>query len=210
MRSAAEAVSVRAALALLALALPALAAGQQPYAAMRLGAAAPQHPDLAGFDRGVAAEAAAGLRLHENLAIELSAGRFAVGSSSTSWVRMGSSPDAFTTTVTFSRHLAVHPVLVTARLLVPVGGVELGILGGAGAYSVSGEEVVSAYGERRVVRSANELGLGGHGGASVAARLAPGAQVGLEVRYVVGSVRMYGATTRLDAVLAFAGMSFVR
>jgi opacity protein-like surface antigen len=129
-----EDMKARTVVAALALAVTGPARAQEwlerTYVEARTGVASPRADELAPFDPALSLEVGAGYRFHRNLAIEVSASRFAF---ETEPVQVGltSSPSALIGTLIL--HERLLPVMLDAKGVLPLGRAELYALAGAGA-----------------------------------------------------------------------------
>jgi opacity protein-like surface antigen len=186
--------------AALAIALAATAARAQVdrpyYVGLRLGVFSPQHSDLDGYGSGFAAEVAVGSRFMPNLAGEVAVGNYRAGFD-------GPAYDATGGVYTLKSTLSMTPITATAKLLLPLGPFEPYGLIGAGAYLASMDW---DDGYSRLTSSSTTFGV--HVGAGLGILFAPQATLGVEVRYVMASPRLFDQTWGTDGLQITGAASF--
>ena len=166
------------------------------YFALKLGAVSPQHDDISAYGTGFSAEGALGYRVNPNLALELSVGRFALNASA--YGNLGG------VVVNFTDDVVAYPVLGTLKLVLPFDKVELfGLLGG-GVYFISDEAKATATGVAPVTVSGSDTTFGFHLGGGAGFRVTQNAMFGAELKYIIGSTKMYDATFHFNSLI-FAG-----
>lgn len=191
----------------LAALLPTLASAQQHalgesgYLGARVGAVLPKHDDLEGFDNGFSFEAVIGRRVSPNLALEASLGRFGINASGSFF-----DPD---TGVTFDAEMDISAIPLTAsvKAIAPLDQVELYGLLGAGLYFLSSEIRVTGGLAGSASDDATALGL--HLGGGFAAHVSPQVKLGAELKYVMGSAKLFDSSNHFDSMLIGGSLGFV-
>jgi opacity protein-like surface antigen len=163
---------------------------RKAYLALKVAMVIPQKDaDLRGFDDGFALEGAVGVRLGENLGLELEVGRLSLGRSQTA-LAGGVIP------LTVNEDVVAYPVMATVKLVVPTRRLELYALAGAGVYFMSGELEASAPGFIPLAQKDSDTQFAFQLGGGAAFRLAPRVQLGGEVKYVTGETELFLDTLR--------------
>jgi opacity protein-like surface antigen len=106
--------------------------------------------------------------------------------------------------VNFTDDVVAYPVLGTLKLVLPLEKLELfGLLGG-GVYFISDEAKASAAGIAPVTVSGSDSTFGFHLGGGASYRVTQNAMFGAELKYIVGSTKMYDTTFHFNSLI-FAG-----
>jgi opacity protein-like surface antigen len=178
------------------------------YLTTRLGAFLPKHSDLGPLNAGFDGELGLGYRLARNLGVEGSVGySIATGGVSRS--------DPTTGRLAGDTTLSVVPVTATFRALLPLDGIEISALAGAGVYFAH-MEVEGSRGyftpDTALLRtgtwSSSDTPVGVHLGAGFGAHVTPRLLLGADLRYVFASAKLFDTTMhigglRLGAVLGY-------
>lgn len=197
-----------AALALVAaIALPTFGAAQEPiragqtYVVVKLGAIVPQHDDVEYFDNGFALEGAVGFLANQNIALELAVGRFAISATQTAVVSG--------IVVTATEDVVAYPVTATVKLIAPIDKVQLFGLVGGGLYFMSDDVKATAPGYVPITDSDTDSPFALHFGGGLNIRLSPAALLGAEVKYIVGTAKMWDSSNHFDSVMLGGGLTFL-
>ncbi len=179
-----------------------MAESGKAYLAVKLGAVFPKHEDLKGFDNGFALEAAAGYRANENLALEVSVGRFSIS-------RSGTYYDAYygvfyTETVDDT----AIPIMVTAKAIFQVEKLELYGLAGGGLYLISSHVEDKAAGYAPFTASDSSSAFGFHIGAGASLRFSPRASIGAEAKYAIGTVNIWDVDQHFDSIIVAGTLTY--
>ena len=170
------------------------------YVAGRVGILLPKANDLEGFDNGLVVEAILGRRVNPYVALEASIGYLLMGFYRAS-DRARTSAD-----------VSAVPLTAGVKLIAPLDKVDLYGLLGAGVYffsnefEASGIDAVSGYYSNAATDSDASLGLTIGGG--LTARLARRFTLGGDVRYLIGSVRLFRQDMRYDSLLIGGTLSW--
>lgn len=192
-------------ISLLALApLAALGEGPPNYAVLKAGLYSPQDDDLddLGADTGFNGELAFGHYFHQNLALEFGIGYFQTEGSASISDPFGS--------LSFDGEIKTYPVTVTAKLLVPAGGIELYGAAGIGIYfSEADITIVSTVpGIPSASASEDDTVLGFHIGAGANFNINPQVFAGIEGRYLFAEPDFGGLELKIDGFTVTANLGY--
>ncbi len=182
---------------------PAYAGGpSRTYVAVKLGLVAPQHSDLDGMDSGFAIEGTLGYRLHPNIALELSLGRWSMSGSE-------SITDPTVGTINGKLEFVGYPLLLTAKAVLPLDRIQLYALAGGGVHFVTATAKLDAPGLGLTASESDSSSpFAFHFGGGLSVDLAPRIAVGAEVRYVIGEMTAFDATGHFDHLFVAGTLTF--
>jgi opacity protein-like surface antigen len=173
----------------------------ETYVTARLGAVVPQSSDLKGYDTGLAFEAAFGYRATPNFAFEGGIGRFAMSRSSTFY-------DPSIGTYTENDESSAIPFTFTVKAIAPTPRVDLYALAGAGVYLVhaKAEAVQSGFSLGSMSDDASSLAI--HLGGGIAGRVSPNVSLGAELKYIIGSVKLFDVNGSFDSLIIAGSVNY--
>jgi opacity protein-like surface antigen len=172
------------------------------YVALRGGMYQPRGDflDVIEFNNGLELEAAFGVQVHRNVALEGGIGYY------------GASTDTMTVTdgvdtISLKLKLGVIPITASVRLLAPAGAVTFSALAGVGIHmaEVEAEADISGVGGS-LSESNNVFGL--HLGGGVAVKVSERASVGAELRYTFAETTFLDEDVELDGLRIGAALTF--
>jgi hypothetical protein len=166
------------------------------YLSVKLGAISPQHDDISAYGTGFSIEGALGYRVNPNVALELSVGRFAL--SATAPGVIGG------VLANITDDIVAYPVLATLKLVLPVQKLDLFGLVGGGVYFIQDEVKATAPGFPAASISDSDSAFGLHLGGGLNVHVSPHASFGAELKYVIGSAKLYDTTGHFNSLI-FAG-----
>jgi opacity protein-like surface antigen len=172
------------------------------YVFARLGAYSPQKTDLDGYGTGFEGELGLGYRFIRYLAVEGAVGSYRSKHETMSDPVSGAS-------IPGTGALSVVLVTGTLRAMLPLGPVEISALGGLGVYwaSLDGSIPVmlppytpdKTATVRWPVKSTDRV-LGAHVGAGAGVDLTPRVSLGVDLRYVFATAKLFDTTTHIGGL----------